>query len=55
VGGRVVGKARIEAGPWTEIAVVIPGDAITSDAMTVEVSASGSAYSSFHWWFAPAP
>jgi hypothetical protein len=55
VGGRVVGKATVEAGPWTEVAVVIPGDAITGDATTIEVSASGSAYSSFHWWFAPAP
>jgi len=55
VGGRVVGKAKVESGPWTEIAVAIPGDAITSDAMTVEVSASGSAYTSFHWWFSPAP
>jgi hypothetical protein len=55
VGDRVVGKATIEPGPWTEIAVVIPGDAITSDATTFAVSASGSAYSSFHWWFAPAP
>ena len=52
---RVIGKAKIEVGPWTEIAVVIPGDAITSDAVSLEVSASGSAYSSFHWWFAPAP
>ena len=55
VGGRLVGKAKVETGPWTEIAVVIPGDAITSDAMTIEVSASGGTYSSFHWWFSPAP
>jgi hypothetical protein len=55
VGGRVVGKARVDPGPWTEIAFVIPGDAITGDAMTVEVSASGGPYSSFHWWFSPAP
>lgn len=55
IGGSVVGKAQVEAGPWTEIAVVIPGDAITSDATTVEVSASRGTYSSFHWWFSPAP
>jgi hypothetical protein len=55
VDGRVVGKAKIDPGPWTEIALPIPGEAITSDAVTVEVSASGSAYSSFHWWFAAAP
>ncbi len=55
VGGRVVGRAKVEAGPWAEIAVVIPADAITSEAMTIEVSASGGTYSSFHWWFSPAP
>ena len=54
VGDRVVGKAKVEPGPWTEVAVVIPGDAITSDAMTIEVTATGSAYTSFHWWFSPA-
>ena len=55
VGDRVVGKAKVEPGPWTEVAVVIPADAVTSDTVTVEVRASGSAYTSFHWWFAPAP
>ncbi len=53
--GSVVGKAKIEAGPWTEIAVEILGDAITSDATTIEVSASRGTYSSFHWWFSLAP
>ena len=55
IGGSVVGKAKVDAGLWTEIAVVIPGDAITSDAPTIEVSASRGTYSSFHWWFSPAP
>jgi hypothetical protein len=55
VGDRVVGTAKVEPGPWTEVAVEIPGDALSSDTTTLTVSASGSAYSSFHWWFAPAP
>ena len=55
VDGRVVGTAKLLGAPWTEIAVVIPGEAITREAVTVEVSASGGAYSSFHWWFSPAP
>jgi hypothetical protein len=49
---RVIGKATLEAGPWTEVAFVIPADAVTSDATTIHVSATNAAFTSFHWWFA---
>ncbi|MEA2749893.1 MAG: hypothetical protein QOI41_4036 [Myxococcales bacterium] len=55
IGERVLGKATVEAGPWTEITFVIPSDAVTSDAITIDVSASSAAFTSFHWWFTAAP
>ncbi|MDB4997431.1 MAG: hypothetical protein JWM74_4863, partial [Myxococcaceae bacterium] len=55
IGERVLGKATVEAGPWTEITFVIPSDAVTSDATTIDVSASSAAFTSFHWWFTAAP
>ena len=54
VGGRVSARRSSSRARGRRSPSVIPGDAITSDAATVEVSASGSAYTSFHWWFAVA-
>lgn len=54
IGERSIGHAAIEAGPWTEIVLVIPADAVTSDATTVDVTAASAAFTSFHWWFAEA-
>lgn len=55
IGERVVGKADIEAGPWTEIAVAIPADVVTGETTSIEVSATSAAFTSFHWWFVAAP
>jgi hypothetical protein len=51
IGDRVVGTAKLDSGPWTEIALAIPPDTITSEWTTIDVRATGSAYASFHWWF----
>jgi hypothetical protein len=55
IGDRVMGTAQIDPGPWTEIVVAIPAEAITGETTTIDVGATGSAYASFHWWFAAAP
>jgi hypothetical protein len=55
IGERVVGTASVDSGPWSEIAFTIPVDVVTSDATTIDVRATGAAFTSFHWWFAVAP
>lgn len=52
VGETVVGTTRIEGGPWTEVVVSVPPDAITGETTTIHVSATGAPFTSFHWWFA---
>jgi hypothetical protein len=37
-----------------EIAFVIPAEALTSDATSIDVTATSAAFTSFHWWFAEA-
>jgi hypothetical protein len=54
IGEQSIGNAEVEAGPWTEIALVIPAEALTSDATTFDVAATSAAFTSFHWWFAEA-
>ena len=51
IDGRSIAKASVESGPWTEITFEIPADAITSDTPTLDVRATGAAFTSFHWWF----
>jgi hypothetical protein len=54
IGEQSIGHADVEAGPWTEIAFVIPAEALTSDATSIDVTATSAAFTSFHWWFAEA-
>lgn len=54
IGEQSIGHAAVEAGPWTEIAILIPAEALTSDATTFDVTAASAAFTSYHWWFAEA-
>jgi hypothetical protein len=53
VGGKLVGSAPLEAGPWVEIAFEIPLELVADEA-AIEVNALGGAFTSFHWWFGAA-
>jgi hypothetical protein len=55
IGEKVVGTMRVEGGPWTEVVVAVPADAVTQETTTIDVSATGAPFTSFHWWFASAP
>lgn len=57
VGDRIVGKANVDAGPWTEIVFVIPAvppGAATGSEVVVDVNGT-SPFTSFHYWFTAAP
>jgi hypothetical protein len=45
VNGQPVGRAVVEAGPWTEVVFDLP-----AGAREIEVSSDGAAFTSFHYW-----
>ncbi|HVJ89953.1 MAG TPA: hypothetical protein VM580_09120 [Labilithrix sp.] len=53
VDGKIVARIDLVAGPWTEVTFDIPLDD-RSDRTTIEVSAEGPAFTSFHYWFGAA-
>ena len=53
-GGHALGKAPAESGPWTEVAITLPAEAVSSESIVLEVSTTAS-FSSFHWWFIATP
>jgi hypothetical protein len=50
VSGKEIARVAVEDGPWSEIAFDIPSDA-RGDRVSVEVSAEGPTFASFHYWF----
>jgi hypothetical protein len=52
IGDKVMGTAKLEGGPWTEVMFPIAADVVTGETTTIELSATGAPFTSFHWWFA---
>jgi heme exporter protein D len=51
VGGASAGSVGVEAGPWTEVAFALPAS-VAGDKVTIEVTSTGAAMTTFHWWIA---
>lgn len=50
VAGKPVARIEVLGGPWEEISFEVPADA-RGERVPIEVSADGSTFTSFHYWF----
>ncbi len=50
IGGKTIARIDVLEGPWDEVSFDVPDD-VRGERVTIEVSAEGAAFTSFHYWF----
>jgi len=53
IDGHAIGRAALDPDGWHEIVLDVPAS-LVSGTMSVEVTALGTTFTSFHWWFSDA-
>jgi hypothetical protein len=53
INGHAIGRAALDPDGWREIVLDVPASLVRGT-MSVEVTALGTPFTSFHWWFADA-
>ena len=53
IDGHTIGRAALDPEGWREVVLDVPANFVRAK-MSVEVSALGTTFASFHWWFADA-